>query len=193
MKDLRSLTTAPAESNLSEPLLESPSQTAGPYVHIGCFPNLMGIENVYDEDLTCNQSTLEGPPLILEGTIYDGAGEAAKDLMIESWQADASGDVFKGIWRRTRTDLQTGVYRLETIFPGAKTGAPHLRLWIVARGINLGLTTRVFFDDHLAESDPYLSLVDTERQKTIIARNTGNSYHFDIYLQGERETVFFDD
>ena len=77
--------------------------------------------------------------------------------------------------------------------------APHVNLWVVARGINIGLNTRMYFaDEHEANaSDPVLNLIEWEvRRKTLIAerevRGAEVVYRFDIYLQGENETVFFD-
>jgi protocatechuate 3,4-dioxygenase alpha subunit len=77
--------------------------------------------------------------------------------------------------------------------------APHVSLWIVARGINLGLNTRLYFDDEAAANaeDPVLRLIEPpERRQTLIAvreqRGGEVVYRFDIHLQGEQETVFFD-
>ncbi len=77
--------------------------------------------------------------------------------------------------------------------------APHVNLWIVARGINIGLNTRMYFSDEQEAnaSDPVLNLIEWEvRRQTLIGhketRNGETVYHFDIYLQGEKETVFFD-
>jgi protocatechuate 3,4-dioxygenase alpha subunit len=73
--------------------------------------------------------------------------------------------------------------------------APHISLWIVARGINLGLNTRLYFADEEAANaeDPVLARIEHRvRVPTLIAAGEGDHYRFDIYLQGERETVFFD-
>jgi protocatechuate 3,4-dioxygenase alpha subunit len=73
--------------------------------------------------------------------------------------------------------------------------SPHLNLWIVARGINIGLNTRMYFDDEAASNadDPVLNLIEQEdRRTTLIARREGDVYRFDIRLQGDAETVFFD-
>ncbi len=192
MADLRALTTQPAQSNLVKPYKESPSQTAGPYVHIGCLPNYLDINGIYSDDLTSN-GELEGQPLIIRGHIYDGNGDIGKDFMIESWQADQDGSLDNGIWRRVPTDLQTGEYIIETIKPGSvHDEAPHLQLWIVARGINLGLHTRVYFDDFENGADPVFQLIPSDRHQTLVATKKGDEYNFDIHLQGEKETVFFD-
>ncbi len=108
-------------------------------------------------------------------------------------------------WGRTCSDFTSGIWRFETIKPGPVVGrdgrlmAPHVNLWVVARGINIGLNTRMYFaDEHEANaSDPVLNLIEWEvRRKTLIAerevRGTEVVYRFDIHLQGENETVFFD-
>ena len=73
--------------------------------------------------------------------------------------------------------------------------APHICLWVVARGINVGLHTRIYFDDETEHnaSDPVLNLIEqNSRRETLIARCTPTGYNFDIVLQGKKETVFFD-
>jgi protocatechuate 3,4-dioxygenase alpha subunit len=188
-------------------LKETPSQTAGPYVHIGLMPAMVGT------------GTTDGPPLgaaiagpatagtriRVEGTIHDGLGEPVRDAIVEIWQADGagrhadgSGD-FRG-WGRVAADLDTGVFGFETVKPGAVTGhdgrpmAPHLTLWIVARGINIGLHTRLYFPDEDNSADPLLARIDPPgRRATLIAVAEGpGRYRFDIRLQGEGETVFLD-
>lgn len=180
-------------------LEESPSQTAGPYVHIGCTPNFVGIEGIYDQDLGLAPFPDDAPGerITVTGTVYDGTGTALRDVLIETWQAGADGTFGPGAqgWCRMPSDLDTGEFVLNTVKPGA-TGkqAPHISLWIVARGINIGLQTRMYFegDDHSA--DPLLNRLEHQnRRGTLIARDTGNgTYRFDIRLQGEGETVFLD-
>ncbi|MDG2403743.1 MAG: protocatechuate 3,4-dioxygenase subunit alpha, partial [Paracoccaceae bacterium] len=70
--------------------------------------------------------------------------------------------------------------------------SPHISVWIVARGINLGLHTRLYFPDEDNRDDPVLALLDQARRTTLIAVQKSDAYVFDIYLQGEAETVFFD-
>lgn len=196
-------------------LKETPSQTAGPYVHIGCTPNFSGITGVYDMDLgvaMVNDRTL-GERITLRGRIFDGTGTPLRDALVEIWQADAAGlynspsemrgtaDVNFTGWGRCPTDMETGEYVFETIRPGRvpyKDGrlmAPHVTLWIVARGINIGLQTRLYFADEEAANteDPVLQRIEhRNRVPTLLARKDGSTFHFDIHLQGEKETVFFD-
>ncbi|GFE63221.1 protocatechuate 3,4-dioxygenase subunit alpha [Litoreibacter roseus] len=200
---------------MSADLKESPSQTAGPYVHIGCVPSFAGLEGMYrGRDLGAQmiRDGVVGERITIQGRIFDGAGEASKDAMVEIWQADSAGRFnspgdtgeasdpsFSG-WGRQPTDGETGLFRFETIKPGAvpwndgRQQAPHISVWVVARGINLGLHTRIYFSDEAANADdPLLSMIsDTARRSTLVANRSGDTFHFDIHLQGEKETVFFD-
>ncbi|MEP6827838.1 MAG: protocatechuate 3,4-dioxygenase subunit alpha [Aestuariivirga sp.] len=196
-------------------LKESASQTAGPYVHIGLTPNFGGITGVYPHDLgkeMVNAKT-KGERIIVTGRVIDGGGAVLKDALVEIWQADAAGIYnspsetrgdfdpnFTG-WGRRPTDVETGVFSFETIkpgrtpFPDGRIQAPHITFWIVARGINLGLNTRMYFADEekANAADPILARIEhKDRLQTLLARSDGNTYIFDIHLQGENETVFFD-
>ena len=101
---------------------------------------------------------------------------------------------------RQITDLETGRYSFETIKPGStdrmdgQQQAPHVVFWIVARGINLGLSTRMYFPDETeANANCHvLAKVDAQRRDTLVAQHDDRTYVFDIHLQGDRETVFFD-
>ncbi len=150
-------------------LKETPSQTAGPYVHIGMTPNFCGITGVYaaDPGATMINGEVDGERITLAIRIIDGAGAPVADGVVEVWQADASGSfvapmspnsnavpAFTG-WGRQPANEQ-GVATFETIKPGRVPGpngspmAPHVSLWIVARGINIGLQTRMYFGDEEA-------------------------------------------
>jgi protocatechuate 3,4-dioxygenase alpha subunit len=202
-------------------LPETPSQTAGPYVHIGLIPRQAGFD-IFDNNLgeTLVTPATQGTRIRVEGRILDGTGALVRDALVELWQANAAGRYahpadrqagkatdpsFRG-WGRTGTDFATGLWAFETIKPGPVAGragqrpmAPHLTLWIVARGINLGLATRMYFGDEEAANaaDPVLNIIEQpERRRTLIARHAPRdgtpTYVFDIRLQGEGETVFFD-
>lgn len=196
-------------------LRESPSQTAGPYVHIGLTPNFCGIGGVYPSDLgaTMVNDKTRGERIGLRIRVLDGTGTPLKDALIEIWQADADGlynspaelrgtadPNFFG-WGRCATDMETGLCAFETIKPGrapfrdGSLMAPHITLWIVARGINLGLHTRLYFSDEEKANaeDPILARIEHRlRVPTLIAERQGDTYVFDVHLQGEKETVFFD-
>jgi len=202
-------------------LQETPSQTAGPYVHIGLIPQQAGFD-IFENNLGTSMLApdTKGERIRIEGRIFDGAGSLVRDALVEIWQANAAGrynhpadrqedkpidPAFRG-WGRTGTDFATGVFAFDTIKPGAVVGrrgfkpmAPHVSLWIVARGINIGLSTRMYFGDEEAANaaDPVLNIIEqAERRKTLIAprsvRDGRVVYTFDIRLQGEGETVFFD-
>jgi protocatechuate 3,4-dioxygenase, alpha subunit len=200
-------------------LKESPSQTAGPYVHIGATPNWAEITGVWREDLglALVGPETKGERIIVRGRVFDGGGAPLKDALVEIWQADARGlynsreetrggaDPHFAGWGRRPTDGATGEYRFETIKPGrapyrdGRPMAPHITFWIVARGINIGLHTRMYFGDEEAANAecPVLARIEHKlRVPTLIAprgeENGLPAYTFDIRLQGENETVYFD-
>ena len=202
-----------------ERLKETPSQTAGPYVHIGTNPNWVEITGVWEGDLGL---VLVGPDtrgerILVKGRIFDGLGKPLNDALVEIWQADAAGlhnspeerrgradPNFAG-WGRQPTDRETGEFRFETIKPGrvpyvdGRPMAPHITVYVVARGINIGLHTRLYFGDE-AEANaecPVLARIEHPgRRATLIAPRSQEAglpaYTFDLHLQGHNETVFFD-
>ncbi len=198
-------------------LKETPSQTAGPYVHIGLAPGAAGFD-IYERELGWDIAgpNARGERIRVEGVVIDGTGSPIKDVMLEAWQANSDGihahpehpgeveEGFRG-WGRVITDFETGEWGFDTVKPGPVPGrngtmmAPHINLWIVARGINLGLNTRLYFNDEAEANanDPVLNLIEWERRRqTLIARRVERDghalYRFDIKVQGEDETVFFD-
>ncbi len=201
-------------------LPETPSQTAGPYVHIGLIPRQAGFD-IFENNLgeALLTPATKGERIRIEGRITDGAGALVRDALVEIWQADSFGryahsadrqegprdEAFRG-WGRTGTDFATGLWSFETIKPGPVEGrrghrpmAPHASLWIVSRGINLGLATRLYFENEAAANaeDPVLNMIEpAERRRTLIARREERGgkpvYVFDIRIHGEGETVFFD-
>jgi protocatechuate 3,4-dioxygenase, alpha subunit len=200
-------------------LKETASQTAGPYVHIGLIPGMAGFD-IFEKNFT---NVLVGPNtkgerITIEGRVLDGSGAPLRDVLLEIWQANAAGRYnhpadgsagefdadFRG-WGRAGSDFDSGLVTFETIKPGAtldkagRRGAPHVNVWIVARGINIGLNTRLYFSDEEAANaaDPVLNLIDQPlRRATLIAkrseRGSKTVYSFTINLQGPDETVFFD-
>ena len=202
---------------------ETASQTAGPYVHIGLAPQAAGFDIFQNNfgSVLANERT-KGQRIRIEGRVFDGIGTVLKDVLIEIWQANAEGKyahpadrqpgksidpAFRG-WGRACTDFESGVFGFDTIKPGPVEGrngrfmAPHINAWIVARGINIGLNTRIYFSDEAEANakDAVLNLIEWEvRRKTLVAerldpKGEGGAvvYRFDIRLQGEGETVFFD-
>ncbi len=191
-------------------LIETPSQTAGPYVHIGCVPSFTGIEGVYREDLGLSpiEEGANGELITITGSVLDGTGWALRDALIESWQPDAQGLFYgqEGVdekvsgFCRFATDKDSGEFTLRTIKPGPVKGrneqmyAPHISIWIVARGINVGLHTRIYFEDEDNSTDPLLNKIEQRpRVNTLVARKIEDGqYRFDVRIQGEGETIFLD-
>lgn len=196
-------------------LKETSSQTAGPYVHIGLTPNFAEIGGVYPEDLgnaLVNDKT-RGERITITGRVIDGAGAPLRDCVVEIWQADAAGyhnspsdtrgdadPNFAG-FGRCPSNQESGIFSFETIKPGVvpfingAPMAPHITFWIVARGINMGLHTRMYFSDEEEANakDPILSRIEhRDRVQTLIGTRKGDKVAFDIRLQGEGETIFFD-
>lgn len=177
-------------------LKETPSQTAGPYVHIGLATEAAGFTTFPAYGAHIFGPDIAGERIRVEGRILDGDGAPMTDALLEVWQADASGsysDTDAG-FGRVVPDFETGAFGFETVKPGATEGAPHLHLWLVARGINLGLHTRIYFDDEgeANAADPVLQALDPARRATLLAKYDGTTYRLDIRVQGDNEMVFFD-
>ncbi len=201
-------------------LPETASQTAGPFLHIGLYPSAAGLNmRTQERPNVVAGPGVAGERIRIEGLILDGTGAPIKDAMIELWQANGHGrydhpadtqdkpldDGFRG-WGRAVTDFSTGLWWFETIKPGRVPGrhgqpamAPHVSLWIAARGVNIGLHTRLYFADEGAANaeDPVLRMIEHEaRRRTLIAdrdeKGGETVYRLDIRLQGDGETVFFD-
>jgi protocatechuate 3,4-dioxygenase alpha subunit len=199
----------------------TPSQTVGPFFAYGLTPEgradwkpddtYRWKETTGDNLVTPDAS---GERIRLTGRVLDGDGAPVNDAMIEIWQADAQGRYahprdararpntkFQG-FGRSATDKE-GTYGFETVKPGPVPGAngamqaPHIVACIYSRGMLRQLYTRLYFDDEAANaSDAILALVPEDRRATLIAkRGTKDGapvYQFDIRLQGEGETVFFE-
>ena len=176
----------------------TPSQTIGPFFH----------DALVNEDRS-ELVSLDHPEAIrIEGKIFDGAGEPVPDAMVEIWQANAAGryndplldpGTFSG-FGRSGTDAG-GRFSFVTLKPGPVRGpggglqAPHVMVSVFARGLLKRLLTRIYFPDE-AESnaqDPVLSAIeDPKLRETLVARNEGNALRFDINLQGDDQTAFFE-
>ena len=190
----------------------TPSQTVGPYFHYGLTPRDYDFSEVFHSNLVTADAS--GERIRIEGRVTDGDGQGVNDSMVEIWQADAAGRYahpadrralpnasFKG-FGRVATD-KSGAYSFETIRPGAVPGpngaaqAPHILVVVFSRGMLRHLYTRLYFADEAKnDADPILALVPAGRRGTLIAqrgdRNGQAVYTFDIRLQGDGETVFFD-
>jgi protocatechuate 3,4-dioxygenase alpha subunit len=200
----------------------TPSQTVGPYFAYGLAPHSRcqwsPDQTVYDwkETVGANLVTPDasGERIRIEGRVTDGDGLPINDAMIEIWQADSQGRYahargekprpnakFTG-FGRSATD-KDGLYVFATVKPGSVPGpdgkpqAPHIVFCIFSRGMLRQVYTRLYFaDDPANAADPILALVPAERRGTLLAHKESRAgqavYRFDIRVQGEGETVFFD-
>lgn len=193
-------------------LPETSSQTAGPFVHLGCQPSSVFPERDSRSNLgeRMYRESANGERITVIGRVFDGIGKPVEDALLEFWQTDAQGlypssreprgkaDPHFAGWARRACDQKTGEWRLDTIRPGAMPDAdgieqaPHIAIWIVARGIGLGLYTRLYFDDDERNAqDPLLNIIQPQRRRrTMMASFTDEAWRFNIHLQGEQETVF---
>ncbi len=184
-------------------LTPTPSQTVGPYLHLG-LTDARSISHIASDGAT-------GERVRLTFRVSDGDGVPVPDAMIELWQADSDGKyanhessaddaAFRGFGRLATAE--DGSCTFETIRPGCVPGpsetvqAPHINVSILGRGILKRLSTRVYFaGEPVNAADPVLTLVPENRRATLLAQpdpaRTGN-WIFDVHLRGEGETVFFD-
>ena len=154
----------------------------------------------------------QGQRIEIYGAVSDGDGQPVPDALLEIWQCNSSGRYASA--DDTREDIpldpsftgfgraatgQDGLFRFRTVRPGRAPGpgntwqAPHVVLSLMGRGLLKRLVTRIYFEDEPSnEDDPILNLVLPDRRRTLIARRDGSAWRFDIHLQGERETVFFE-
>ena len=192
---------------MADKLIPTPSQTVGPFFHLG-------MAHPEWADLTASEP--DGQRIVIEGRVIDGDGAPVPDACVEVWQANAAGRYnhpddtqtdkpldpkFHG-FGRAATDAE-GRFRIVTIRPGPVPGrgnalqAPHINVALFARGLLKHLQTRIYFADEPANvADPLLSSIEDEKVRgTLLARPESGSpkrYHFDIVMEGENETAFLD-
>lgn len=173
--------------------LQTPSQTVGPYFAYGLTPK----QYLYDfKQLVGNQmvSPIEHEEAItIVGKVFDGNGDVIPDAIIEIWQNDGENQLFGRFG--TGTDVQNR-FIFSTIKPKSVDGlAPYLSVIVFMRGQMIHSYTRIYFSDEaqLNATDEVLNAVPAERKNTLIAKKKGlNIYEFNINMQGENETVFFE-
>ncbi len=190
---------------------QTPSQTVGPYFAYGLTPQQYGYDHTSIAHPRVAGEAVPGERIRIVGLVLDGAGEPVRDAMVETWQADAAGRYagvgpagsnapFRGFGRcGTGTDPE-GRFVFETVRPGAPGDgqAPHVSVIVFMRGMLTHAYTRLYFEDErdANAADPVLASVPAERRDTLLARReegpAGVTYRFDIRMQGDRETVFFD-
>ena len=176
------------------------SQTVGPYFRIGM---IRGGENTLVQDETI------GERIYIKGQVLDGEGQPVDDACIEIWQADTQGyfnhpidpnhkqadQNFRGFGR---SETRGKGFWFKTIKPGVISGAqtPYINVRVFSRGMLIHAITRLYFSDESGNADdPVLKSVPAERRSTLIAQREDSgdapTYRFDIHLQGDDETVFF--
>jgi protocatechuate 3,4-dioxygenase alpha subunit len=184
-------------------LTPTPSQTTGPYLHLG-LTDARSISRIADDGA-------QGDRVWLTFRVLDGEGAPVPDAMIELWQADSKGnyecpggnmdgEVFSGFGRLATAEDGSCIF--ETIRPGCVPGpgetiqAPHMNVSILGRGILKRLSTRLYFaGDPANPADPVLALVPEDRRGTLLAQpdpTRSHGWRFDVRLRGDGETVFFD-
>ncbi len=194
------------------PFKQTPSQTVGPYFAYGLTPEQYGYEIKSIAGSAVATDDAAGERIRIEGRVFDGEGAPISDAMIEIWQADGQGryahpsggrdsnSTFKGFGRcGTGTDPAHRFW-FDTVKPGSADGisAPHINVAVFMRGILVHAFTRIYFPEEavLNARDPVLLCVPAERRAKLIAERVSAAglpvYRFDIHMQGERETAFFD-
>jgi protocatechuate 3,4-dioxygenase alpha subunit len=187
----------------------TPFQTIGPYFQVMLADTPRGVDTLVSADTP-------GERITIEGAVLDGNSRPVPDSLVEIWQADAEGRYrhpddpreaeideagdwsFNGFGRVSAD--QSGRFKFETIKPGRVPGpdgklqAPHILVSLLARGVLTRYWTRLYFDGEPSNSgDPVLAVVPAARRETLIAAHeSGGRFHFDLVIQGPRETVFFD-
>ena len=200
----------------------TPSQTVGPFFAYGLAPHNRcdwKPNDGYDwkETIGANLITPDaaGTKIHIAGSVLDGDGKPINDAMIEIWQADAQGRYAHARGEKPRPNAKfigfgrsatdkAGVFSFDTIKPGSVPGpggkpqAPHIVVCIFSRGMLRQIYTRLYFSDEVAANgaDPILTLVPADRRGTLIAHKETRGalpvYRFDVRVQGDNETVFFD-
>ena|SRR5215211_4937294 len=183
--------------------LPTPSQTVGPFFHIG-LPYEDGPRLIPDDTRGA---------IRLSGRVFDGEGEVVDDALVEIWQANAGGrydhpedtreeiplaEGFRGFGRCATGG--EGRYEFVTVKPGPVTHpegvmqAPHIEVAVFARGLLKHVVTRIYFPDEQEanDADPVLSSVEPDQRPRLVAVENDGALRFDIRLQGDGETPFFD-
>ena len=186
-------------------LAPTSSQTVGPFFQVELTTDEHCVKSVAGPET-------KGERAWITFRVLDGDGAPVDDAMLEIWQADSQGKYNHPEDPRPETPEEDwigfgrlatgedGSCVLETIKPGCvrhgTIQAPHLTVAVFARGMLKPLYTRVYFGGDAAnEGDPALSLVPAHRRETLMAKPDSarpGYWHFDVRLQGEQETVFFD-
>lgn len=195
-------------------MIAIPSQTVGPFFHLGLAPAEAS------GHVPCQKTTSEttGERMRLHVRVIDGVGAPVPDALLELYPVEPGGaDRFTGFGRLATDQDGSCVFEASCLPPApeqsegdsglakrqagptdrARQGqARHLTVCLFARGLLRHLYTRIYFDgDPGLEEDPILALVPADRRRTLLASRSQRepgTWEFEIRLQGEHETVFFD-
>ena len=181
----------------------TPSQTVGPYLHIGL--DWLNTTELAPEGVA-------GERIVIQGQVFDADRQPIPDGMVEIWQANSYGKYahpddsralpldagFHG-FGRVSTDEQ-GRFRFSTIKPGSvpdaqgRPQAPHLIVNVFARGLLKQLVTRMYFPGDAHEADSVLQHVPAARRATLVSKQAGEGvFEWNILIGGDiDETVFFE-
>jgi protocatechuate 3,4-dioxygenase, alpha subunit len=193
-------------------LKQTPSQTVGPYFAYGLTAAQYGYPHNSIASSEVAEPLVPGEHVEIIGQVIDGAGDVIPDAMIEIWQADSEGryahpadsrgsnQIFRGFGRCGTGTMPDSRFMFRTVKPGSVDGkqAPHVNVIVFMRGMLVHAYTRMYFSDEAKANahDPVLQSVPEDRRATLIAKReeTGAMpvYRFDIHMQGDEETVFFD-
>ena len=193
---------------------QTPSQTVGPFFAYGLVPEQYGYRFTSIADHAVAAPATEGTHIRIIGQVLDGEATPIPDALLEFWQANAHGRYnhpaderqdnlldpdFKGFGRIGTGTSADASFQIDTVKPSAvgEGQAPHINVVVLMRGMLTHAFTRIYFSDEEALNavDPALTSVPENRRTTLIAKRdeaSAGTYRFDIRMQGERETVFFD-
>lgn len=168
-------------------LKQTPSQTVGPYFAYGLTPEqyLYDFKSLAQHDLVSSDEE----HIVIRGRVFDGEGNVIPDAMLEIW--DNKNNLFGRFGTGTEKDKS---FVFKTKKPESiGENAPFLSVILFMRGQLIHSYTRIYFSDEVKNAtDEVLSQIDNSRRETLIAQKKDNYYLFDIHMQGDSETVFFD-
>jgi protocatechuate 3,4-dioxygenase alpha subunit len=193
-------------------LKQTPSQTVGPFFAYALTPEQYGYRHRSIAGPHVETGVARGETIQIVGQVFDGNGAPVPDAMLEIWQADphgryahsadprASNNGFSGFARAGTGADADSRFAITTMKPGSigSGHAPHINVVIFMRGLLSHAFTRIYFSDEVASNaaDPVLASVPDDRRATLVAQRVedgdGVIYRFDIHMQGDNETVFFD-
>jgi len=180
---------------------QTPSQTVGPFFAYGLSPTQYQYN--FDSMIT-DVIEAAGEAIVIKGFVYDGNLDLVDDALIEIWQADSKGrfdgDDFLGFARSGTGSREDSSFEFQTIKPGSigPGQAPYISVIVLMRGLMMHGNTRLYFSDEAEanQQDIILSQIPEDRKPTLIAQRTDSEglseYLFNIHMQGDKETLFFD-